>query len=164
MLCCFISPSFFLLFYMLCQHAIGCVKVPHFNSDFCLFLLFTLPSIFQSYDLFFLIFFLPLHPLHSSQARGWIGAAAAGIHHSHGNTGSLTHWARPGIEPASSWIPARFISAKPQWDLWVLTHAVNFWMGMTSGLGEDFPNISFLNVPGRKRAVGHQLTDVDRGS
>ena len=22
----------------------------------------------------------------------------------HGNTGSLTHWARPGIEPASSWI------------------------------------------------------------
>ena len=69
MLYCFISPSFFLLFYMLCQHAIGCVKVPHFNSDFCLFLLFTLPSIFQSYDLFFLIFFLPPHPLHREGPR-----------------------------------------------------------------------------------------------
>ena len=51
-----------------------------------------------------------------SQARGWIGAAAASLHHSHsgaasatyttahGNGGSLTCWARPGIEPTSSWI------------------------------------------------------------
>ena len=38
----------------------------------------------------------------SSQARDLIGAKAAGLCHSHGNTGSLTHWARPGIEPASS--------------------------------------------------------------
>ena len=29
----------------------------------------------------------------------------------HGNAGSLTHWRRPGIEPASSWIPVRFITA-----------------------------------------------------
>ena len=27
----------------------------------------------------------------SSQARGRIGAIAAGLHHSHSNTGSLTH-------------------------------------------------------------------------
>ena len=27
----------------------------------------------------------------------------------HSNTESLTHWARPGIEPASSWLLARFI-------------------------------------------------------
>ena len=32
-----------------------------------------------------------------SQARGWIGAAAAGLHHSHNNTGYLTHWVRPGV-------------------------------------------------------------------
>ena len=47
-----------------------------------------------------------------SQARGQIGASAASLHHSNAgsciaacaNTGSLTHWARPGIEPISSWI------------------------------------------------------------
>ena len=47
----------------------------------------------------------------SSWAKGWIGAVAAGLCHSHGNTcatacsniSSLTHWVRTGIEPASSW-------------------------------------------------------------
>ena len=28
-----------------------------------------------------------------------------------GNTRSLTHWARPGITPATSWFPVRFVSA-----------------------------------------------------
>ena len=37
------------------------------------------------------------------QARERIRAAAVGLHHSHRNTGALTHWARPGIEPTSSW-------------------------------------------------------------
>ena len=46
------------------------------------------------------------------QARGRIGAVAAG--HSHSNTTSLTHWARPGIQPASSWTLVRFVIAKPQ--------------------------------------------------
>ena len=31
----------------------------------------------------------------------------------HGNIRSLTHWARPGIKPTSSWILVRFISAEP---------------------------------------------------
>ena len=35
----------------------------------------------------------------------------------HGNTGSLTHWARPGIESASSWILVRFLSSEPQQEL-----------------------------------------------
>jgi len=35
----------------------------------------------------------------------------------HSNIGSLTHWARPAIEPASSWILVRFISVEPQWEL-----------------------------------------------
>ena len=52
-----------------------------------------------------------------SQARCLIGATAASLCHSHGNTrsepslqptahgnaGSLTHLARPGIEPVTSW-------------------------------------------------------------
>ena len=37
-----------------------------------------------------------------SQARSQIGAVAAGLHHSHSNARSLTHWARPGIKPPSS--------------------------------------------------------------
>ena len=28
----------------------------------------------------------------------------------HGNAGSLTHWARPGIKPATSWFLVRFIN------------------------------------------------------
>ena len=60
----------------------------------------------------------------SSQARGRIGAAADGLRHSqcwiraksatyttaHGNAGSLTHWARPGIKLASWWILVRFLT------------------------------------------------------
>ena len=60
----------------------------------------------------------------SSQARDRIGATAASLHHSHSNLGSelhlqhipqltATHGARPGIEPASSWI---------QLNLFVLRH------------------------------------------
>ena len=35
----------------------------------------------------------------------------------HGNAGSLTHGARPGIELASSWIQIKFIRAEPQGEL-----------------------------------------------
>ena len=38
----------------------------------------------------------------------------------HGNNRSLTHWARPGIKPASSWILVWFIFTAPQWELPVL--------------------------------------------
>ena len=41
---------------------------------------------------------------------GPIGAVAAGLHHSHGNAGSLTHGARPGIEPATSWFLVGFVN------------------------------------------------------
>ena len=52
-----------------------------------------------------------------SQARGQIKAVAAGLHHSHSNARSLTHRARPGIEPASFWILVRFVSPEPQQEL-----------------------------------------------
>ena len=35
----------------------------------------------------------------------------------HGNAGSLTHWARPGIEPTTSQFLVRFISAAPPREL-----------------------------------------------
>ena len=65
----------------------------------------------------------------SSQARYGIGAAAAGLCHSHrnmgskpylwpmapcgttcGNARSLTHWVKSGIKPASSWTLVRFLT------------------------------------------------------
>ena len=61
-----------------------------------------------------------------SQARGQIGTVATGLCQSHsnirirvtsatyttahGNIGSLTHWARPGIEPTTSWFLAGFVN------------------------------------------------------
>ena len=52
-----------------------------------------------------------------SQAPGGIRAVAPGLHHSHSNAGSLTHQARPGIEPLSSWMQVRFVSAESR--LWL---------------------------------------------
>ena len=80
----------------------------------------------------------------SSQARGWISAAAAGLQAqaqqhqiratsatyttAHGNTGSLMHTARPGIRPTSLWIVVRFISIVPQRELllWTLLITLSF--------------------------------------
>ena len=39
----------------------------------------------------------------------------------HGNAWSLTHWARPGIEPETSWFLVRFITNKPWQELPKLT-------------------------------------------
>ena len=36
------------------------------------------------------------------------------LHHSSSKAGSLTHCVRPGIEPASSWMLVRFVTAEPQ--------------------------------------------------
>ena len=46
------------------------------------------------------------------QFRIW--AVSATCTTTHSNTGSPTHWARPGIEPSSSWILVRFIPDMPQ--------------------------------------------------
>ena len=68
--------------------------------------------------LFYFLFFSAASTAYGgSQARGQIGAIAAGIHHSHGNTRSLTHWARPGMELESSWLLVRFVSTEPQREL-----------------------------------------------
>ena len=41
------------------------------------------------------------------------------LHYAHGNPGSLTCRAGPGIEPASSWIPAGFVTSELQQELHV---------------------------------------------
>ena len=43
-----------------------------------------------------------------------IWAASVTYTTAHSNAGSLTHWMRPGIEPASSWTLHRFLPTKPQ--------------------------------------------------
>lgn len=49
--------------------------------------------------------------LQPQQRQIW--AAPATYTWAHGNAGSLTHWSRPGIEPAISWFLVRFVSAAP---------------------------------------------------
>ena len=46
-----------------------------------------------------------------------IQAMAATYITAHGNTRSLTHWARPGIRPTTSSFLVGFISPMPQWEL-----------------------------------------------
>jgi len=106
--------------------------------------------------LFFCLFRAAPVAYRRSQSRGWIGAAAASLHHSHSNTGSkphlwptpqpqqhhiqatsstyttahgnarsLTHWARPGMEPESSWIPVWLITAEPWQELHKFPFQIN---------------------------------------
>ena len=74
----------------------------------------------------------------SLHASCWVGAVAASLHYSHshsnvrsklclvtyttahGNARSLTHWVRPGIKPASSWILVGFVTTEPWRELWPL--------------------------------------------
>ena len=84
-------------------------EVPKYIHPVCLFICFrAAPATFGS-----------------SQARGWIGIAAAGLCHGQkqhqiraasttytaacSNSSSLTHWVRSRIEPTSSWIPVGFL-------------------------------------------------------
>ena len=47
----------------------------------------------------------------------WDLSYVCDLHHSSWQAGSRTHWVRPGIEPACSWILVRFITTEPQWEL-----------------------------------------------
>ena len=69
----------------------------------------------------------------SSQAKRWIRAAAAGLHHSHShatyitahaNARFLTHWVGPGSRAASSWI---------------LSHNGNSHLTFLFGFNSEFP-------------------------
>ena len=131
-------------------------SVGFFRLLFCLFL--------------FLFLFLGPHPWHmeGSQASGQNRAAAAGLCHSHsnagswiratsatytttmahGNPGSLTHWAKPGIEPVSSWMLVRFTN---HWAT-MGTHLLTFWAAIYFFLCHIFTVLSSVcyNFDGRK--------------
>ena len=48
----------------------------------------------------------------------------------HSNARSLTHWARPEMEPAVSWFLVRFVSAVPKRELHLFLH---FWWDLLNG-------------------------------
>ena len=85
---------------------------------------------------FFFLVILGLHPQHMKVPRlgvnwSWscwptpqlqpqqdeIWALFATYTIAHGNARSLTQWARPGIETASSWILGGFVTTEPHWEL-----------------------------------------------
>ena len=90
-------------------------------------------SSIYSFSFFFSLFFFFSFSLFratpiargNSRAKGWIGAPqpcqiwAASVTHTtaYSHARSLTHWVRPGIKHASTWILVRFFSTEPQWDL-----------------------------------------------
>ena len=80
---------------------------------------------FHYFILIFLLFRATSVAYGGSQARGQIGAMAAGLHHTHSNAGSLTHWMRPGIEPETPWLLVGFVSAVPQGALPVIFKVVS---------------------------------------
>ena len=69
-----------------------------------------------------------------SQARGLIGAVATDLHHSHSNAKSLTHWLRPGIEPATSWFLVGFVSAVPWRELPFCVFKRKIWWNLPFGI------------------------------
>ena len=51
--------------------------------------------------------------LHHKPQQHWLQAMSVTYTIAYSNARSLTHWTRPGMESASSWILARFISTAP---------------------------------------------------
>ena len=64
-------------------------------------------------DNFFFLFSVIGVTYGSFQARSWIRATSATCITAHGNAGLLTHWARAGMEPASSWILVGSVTTEP---------------------------------------------------
>jgi len=75
-------------------------------------------AIFIFFSFFFLVF-LGLHLWHMEVPRlGFKSELQLPAYTTaHSNTGSLTHWARPGIKSVSSWILVRFVTTELWWEL-----------------------------------------------
>ena len=78
-----------------------------FHSVGCLFGIFFFSVLFRAAPAAYV----------GSQARGQIGCVAAGLCHSHSNTRSLIHWARPRIEPCVLMDTSRFVPVEPWGEL-----------------------------------------------
>ena len=65
---------------------------------------------------FCIFVFLGPHPKHMEVPRPDL-RCICDLHHSSQQRRSLTHWAKPRIEPTTSWFPVGFVSAAPRWKL-----------------------------------------------
>ena len=89
------------------------------------------------------------------QARGWIGVVTSVLRHSCSNARSkrvcdphhssqqhqsLTYWARPGVEPVSSWMLVRFVSTELRQEL-----PCTLLMGMQFGAATMENSVEVLN-------------------
>ena len=148
-------PCFCFKFYIYHILPMSLVKqlVFNFKRDVC-----------TSAFLFFVFLpFLGPHPQHMDvQARGLIGAIATGLCQSHSNArseprlrpttiaqgtaGSLTHWARPGIEPATSWLLVGFVNH------WATTGTLHLLFLMKSS-----DNLYFITI---KIYLGEELLEL----
>ena len=83
------------------------MSVTHFSLPSQKIVLWSLPG-----DISFLFFFLGPHPWHMEVPRLWVKLELQlqAYTTAHGNAGSLTHSARPGIELSSSWILVGFVT------------------------------------------------------
>ena len=100
--------------------------------------------------------------LQPQQRRIW--ATSLTYTTAHSNAGSLTHWARRGIEPSSSWILVGFITAMPPWALpnfhyflsyWLFTYTLNFtqkYIFLSDGDCDAAWKQAWGNGAGRKKA------------
>ena len=110
---------------------------------FLFFVVVVFVCLFALFFFFFFFCFLGLHSRHMEVTRlgpnrsysCWptpqpqqhqIWATSSTYTTAHSIAGSLTYWVRPGIEPvrpeiepATSWFLVRFVSAAPQWELFV---------------------------------------------
>ena len=71
----------------------------------------------------------PMPQLQQCQIR----APSATYTTAHGNARFLTHWGRPGIKPASSWMLIRFLSTEPWWELPILQILLHTWIFFQKG-------------------------------
>ena len=70
----------------------------------------------------------------------------------HGNAGSLTHWARWGIEPPASWFLVGFVSAVPRRELrflFLFEMTELFPSPVTNGTGQDWGDGDDQQPPGQ---------------
>ena len=85
-----------------------------------------------------------------------IQAMSATCTTAHSNAASLTHWARPGIQPETSWLLVGFFSTVLQWEL--------LWcMFSDKTVAWKFP-LWHNGMDGFLRALGHRLDPLAQHS
>ena len=94
---------------------------------------------FTSSFYFYFSFFFRATPVAYGSSWDRVEWGAAGLHHSHSNTPSLTHQVRPGIKPASSWILVGFVIRCIPME----TPTIHFFFQQVSLQGHNF----YCNVP-----------------